>query len=178
MGETKQARSKHTQFTDPLTNTNKLISLRTRDNISLKAKIAITYSLEYFLCILEFLKVQVLHKKKNQHNYRKQPLDKNILFCFLHTHWGGSSESLTTSKPKKKTSGLRADLGFHIQLPSSRALVPVCKLTIALLFTFPVRKAMLLFFTVHGLHNPNSHVHSAVSPNICFPGAFQIRELD
>lgn len=61
MGETKQVRSKYTQSTDPLANTNKLISLRTHDNISLKAKIAITYPLEYFLCILEFLKVQVLH---------------------------------------------------------------------------------------------------------------------
>lgn len=38
MGETKQARSKYTQSTDPLTNTNRLILLRTHANVSLKAK--------------------------------------------------------------------------------------------------------------------------------------------
>lgn len=37
-GETKQAWSKYTSFIDSLTNTNKLILLRTQDNISLKTK--------------------------------------------------------------------------------------------------------------------------------------------
>lgn len=119
-----------------------------------------------------------IREKKNQPNHRKQSLNKNILFCFLRTHWGGSSESLTTSNSKKKTSRLLADAGFHRQHLLRGAVGPDLYADNLPTVYFAVRKATLLFFAVHGLHNPNSHVHSAVSPNTCFPEESQIQETD
>lgn len=116
--------------------------------------------------------VQVLH------NYTKQGLYKNILFCFLYTHWGGSAESLTTFSSTKKTSRLLADSSFSPRASQQLGcLAPKCKQTITLLFTFQ-SGALLLFFTVHSLCNPSSHVHSAVSLNMCFSERFQIRDID